>query len=82
MSTTTLTEEHTEKITALGRLVGELRAIRGWSVITLAERADVTPQTIYSIERGDMVRPGVTTVSKVASAFDATAADLLDEVGL
>ncbi|WP_103021493.1 helix-turn-helix domain-containing protein [Salinibacter altiplanensis] len=82
MSRTTLTEGQTEKIAELGALVRELRAIRGWSVQALAERADVSPQTIYKIEGGDMVRPGVTTLSKVASVFDATAADLLDEVGL
>ncbi|WP_103029983.1 helix-turn-helix transcriptional regulator [Salinibacter altiplanensis] len=82
MSRTTLTEGQTEKIEALACLVRELRAIRGWSVQDLAERADVSPQTIYKIEGGGMTRPGVTTLSKVAAAFDATAADLLDEVGL
>ena len=47
--------------------VRELRETRGWTQRELADRADVTDQTISNLERG--LRPTLATALAVAGAF-------------
>lgn len=47
--------------------VKELRESRGWTQRELADRADVTDQTISNLERG--LRPTLATALAVAGAF-------------
>jgi transcriptional regulator with XRE-family HTH domain len=65
----------------LGRLLTELRQIRGWTQAEVAERADVPVSTVGIYERGDSRRT-IDRLHKLASAYDATASELLDDAGL
>jgi putative transcriptional regulator len=46
----------------------ELRAIRGWTQVDLADRLDVSRQTIYAIETG-RYDPSLSLVFKIAALF-------------
>ncbi len=53
----------------------ELRQARGLSVRGLAKEAEVSPETIYSVEHGKR-QPSVRTLGKIARALGVEAKDL------
>ena len=56
--------------TALGQRIQALREARGWPPSALARRADISVDTIYSIEQG-RVRPGLDLLTRLATVLDA-----------
>lgn len=57
-----------EVVSGIGPKVKALRKQHGYSLQSLAERADVSAATIHKIEQSDMV-PTITTLLKIAAAF-------------
>jgi putative transcriptional regulator len=57
-----------------------LRAERGWTQADLAERLDVSRQTIVSIEKGKY-DPSLPLAFKIAELFDAQIEDVFDPNG-
>jgi transcriptional regulator with XRE-family HTH domain len=53
----------------------ELRQARGLSVRGLAKEAEVSTETVYSVEHGRR-QPSVRTLGKIARALDVEAKDL------
>jgi transcriptional regulator with XRE-family HTH domain len=53
----------------------ELRQARGLSVRGLAKEAEVSTETVYSVEHGKR-QPSVRTLSKIARALGVEARDL------
>ncbi len=60
----------------LGELVFELRDERGWSQSELARRADLSRNTVSSLEAG-LTKPASATIRRLARAFDMTAHEFL-----
>jgi Predicted transcriptional regulators len=58
-----------EVVSGIGPKVKALRKQNGYSLQSLAERADVSAATIHKIEQADMV-PTITTLLKIAAALD------------
>ncbi len=82
-----ITADETGPITSVDRIVGaigprlrELRQQRGLSLQQLAERAGVSAAAIHKIERNGMV-PTITTLLKLADAFDRPVGWFVDEDG-
>jgi transcriptional regulator with XRE-family HTH domain len=76
-----------DEISSVDRIVGaigprlhELRLQRGLSLQQLAERAGVSAAAIHKIERNGMV-PTITTLLKLADAFDRPVGWFVDEDG-
>lgn len=67
-------------VQAIGPRLRELRMQRGLSLQQLAERAGVSAAAIHKIERSGMV-PTITTLLKLADAFDRPVAYFVDEEG-
>ena len=65
---------------AIGPRMRELRQQRGLSLQQLAERAGVSAAAIHKIERNGMV-PTITTLLKLADAFDRPVGWFVDEEG-
>jgi len=65
---------------AIGPRLRELRLQRGLSLQQLAERAGVSAAAIHKIERNGMV-PTITTLLKLADAFDRPVGWFVDEEG-
>jgi transcriptional regulator with XRE-family HTH domain len=65
---------------AIGPRLRELRQQRGLSLQQLAERAGVSAAAIHKIERNGMV-PTITTLLKLADAFDRPVGWFVDEEG-
>jgi len=65
---------------AIGPRLHELRLQRGLSLQQLAERAGVSAAAIHKIERSGMV-PTITTLLKLADAFDRPVGWFVDEEG-
>jgi transcriptional regulator with XRE-family HTH domain len=65
---------------AIGPRLHELRLQRGLSLQQLAERAGVSAAAIHKIERNGMV-PTITTLLKLADAFDRPVGWFVDEDG-
>ena len=61
-----------------GRMIRQLRLMRGWSLEQLAERADASPKHVGSVERGE-VNVGVDTLANLARALSVNLSDLLAE---
>ena len=62
----------------VGRMVRELRLLRGWSQEQLAERANSSPKHVGRIERGQ-VNVGVDALAALARALAVNVADLFAE---
>ena len=62
----------------VGRMVRELRLLRGWSQEQLAERASSSSKHVGSIERGQ-VNVGVDTLADLARALSVNISDLFGE---
>ncbi|MEU8246276.1 cupin domain-containing protein [Nonomuraea sp. NPDC048916] len=58
-----------EVVSGIGPKIKALRKQNGYSLQSLAERADVSAATIHKIEQSDMV-PTITTLLKIAAAFE------------
>ncbi|GAA4515308.1 MULTISPECIES: helix-turn-helix domain-containing protein [Nonomuraea] len=58
-----------EVVSGIGPKIKSLRKQNGYSLQSLAERADVSAATIHKIEQSDMV-PTITTLLKIAGAFE------------
>ncbi|MEA2703435.1 MAG: hypothetical protein QOD63_1380 [Actinomycetota bacterium] len=67
-----------EVVEGIGPRLRELRMQRGLSLQQLAERAGVSAAAIHKIERSGMV-PTITTLLKLADAFDRPVAYFVDE---
>jgi ribosome-binding protein aMBF1 (putative translation factor) len=65
----------------LGQTIRELREMRGWSQDQLYKKCGVHASTISSYEAGTG-SPSVQKLTRIASAFDADASDLLKDAGL
>ena len=65
-------------VNAIGPRLRELRLQRGYSLQQLADRAGVSAAAIHKIERSGMV-PTITTLLKLAEAFDRPVAYFVDE---
>jgi len=65
--------------TAIQRQLAEtavrLRKAAGYSQVELVERSGLAPYTIYELENG-LSNPSLTTLEKLANAFNITVADL------
>jgi len=68
-------------LNALGDTIRELREIRGWSIRDLSERAGVARAPICEYENNNQ-RPSLSSLAKIAAAFDARPSELLDDAGL
>jgi len=66
---------------ALGDTIRELREIRGWDQVDLANRAGTGRSTIGEYER-KRCYPELKNLAKIAQAFDAKPSDLLKDAGL
>ena len=66
---------------ALGRLLTELRKIRGWTQAEVAEQTTMSKATVGEYERG-VRRRTIDRVRELAAVYDATAAELLEDAGL
>jgi transcriptional regulator with XRE-family HTH domain len=55
-------------VSGIGPKIKALRKQHGYSLQSLAERADVSAATIHKIEQSDMV-PTITTLLKIATAL-------------
>ena len=62
----------------VGRMVRELRLLRGWSQEQLAERANSSPKHVGRIERGQ-VNVGLDGLAALARALSVNIGDLLSE---
>jgi XRE family aerobic/anaerobic benzoate catabolism transcriptional regulator len=61
---------------ATGERIRELRRVKGWRQIDLAEQSGVHEVHISDLERGTR-EPGLRTLSKIASALETTLSELL-----
>src|SRR5262245_62157797 len=61
-----------------GRMIRQLRLMRGWSLEQLAERADASAKHVGSVERGE-VNVGVDTLAALARALSVNLSDLVAE---
>jgi transcriptional regulator with XRE-family HTH domain len=59
-----------------GRMIRQLRLMRGWSLEQLAERADASSKHVGSVERGE-VNVGVDTLADLARALSVNLGDLV-----
>jgi len=66
---------------ALGDTIRELREIRGWSIRDLSERSGVGRANICEYENCNQY-PSLSSLAKIAAAFDAKPSELLDDAGL
>lgn len=73
---TTRAGERAPEAVAFGHRVRELRHAHGWTQEQLAEEAALTPVQLSRIENGAN-EPKLTTILKLAKAFDIDAATLL-----
>jgi transcriptional regulator with XRE-family HTH domain len=64
---------------ALGTEVRRRRKARGWTLEVLAEKADLTPHYLSTLETGRR-DPSVSTVQQLAKAFGCAAGELLGSV--
>ncbi len=64
----------------LGRLLRELRADRGQTLVDTAKRAGISPQYLSEMERG-LKEPSSEMISAVAGALDSSLAEIATEVG-
>jgi transcriptional regulator with XRE-family HTH domain len=62
----------------VGRMVRELRLLRGWSQEQLAERANSSPKHVGRIERGQ-VNVGVDGLAALARALSVDVSDLFSK---
>ena len=60
----------------IGSLVRSLRKARGWTMRSLADRADVSQPFISKLEAGQIL-PSITTLYALAAAFEISASALL-----
>lgn len=63
----------------IGKHIKTLREERGWTLQTVASRANTSASTISDIERGDM-NPSLSMLERVAAAFDLSLADFFGVV--
>ena len=76
-----LTEsEVTAVVSGIGPRLRALRSRHGLSLQQLADRSDVSPAAIHKVEQGTMV-PTITTLLKLAAAFQVPVAHFIDEAG-
>ena len=61
----------------LGERIVLLREGRGMSMSDLAEAADLAKSYLFKIERGDVLNPGIQTLTSIADALGTTVHDLL-----
>src|SRR5262245_3643459 len=61
-----------------GRMIRQLRLMRGWSLEQLAERADASSKHVGSVERGE-VNVGIDTLADLARALSVNLGDLVAE---
>lgn len=59
-------------------VVRELREARGWTQSELAERLDVSRQTVHSIEKGKY-SPSLPLAFRIARAFEARIEDVFSD---
>jgi transcriptional regulator with XRE-family HTH domain len=72
--------EVAEVVSGIGPRLKALRSRHGLSLQQLADRSDVSPAAIHKVEQGAMV-PTITTLLKLAAAFEVPVAHFIDEVG-
>ncbi|MEV7969759.1 XRE family transcriptional regulator [Sphaerisporangium sp. NPDC088356] len=65
-------------VSGIGPKIKALRKQNGYSLQSLAERADVSAATIHKIEQSDMV-PTITTLLKIAAALGRPVAYFVEE---
>jgi transcriptional regulator with XRE-family HTH domain len=58
--------------------IKELRKARGFSVRGLAKEAEISTETVYSVEHGKR-QPSMKTLGKLARALEVDPRDLLSE---
>ena len=66
-------------VSGIGPRLRSLRSRHGLSLQQLADRSDVSPAAIHKVEQGTMV-PTITTLLKLAAAFQIPVAHFIDEV--
>ena len=72
--------EVTAVVSGIGPRLRSLRTRHGLSLQQLADRSDVSPAAIHKVEQGTMV-PTITTLLKLAAAFQVPVAHFIDEAG-
>lgn len=60
----------------IGKVIRELRVLKDWSCLELANKANTTEEHIERIELGDQL-PSVLLTKKIADAFDVSSDDLI-----
>jgi len=68
-------------LTQIGTTIRELRELRGWSQRELAKRAGLTGSMVSNYEN-KVFLPRLSSLARIADAFDATPSDLLDDANL
>ena len=65
-------------VAELGPKVAKARAERGWSLAQLAERADISPAAVHTIEKSGMT-PTIGSLMKIASALGKSVGYFVEE---
>lgn len=60
----------------LGERIFELRTERGWSGLRLSKEAGISPTTVVHLETGQIGRPRLTTLRRLARAFGVAVEEL------
>jgi transcriptional regulator with XRE-family HTH domain len=61
----------------LSKTLKKLRQKKGWTQQTLATKAGLSYNAITKIEQGHAIRCRITTLTKIADAFDVSLDDLV-----
>lgn len=63
----------------IGKKIRDMRERRGWSLSDLEAKCDVTKSYIAKIERGEVPRPGVRILSRLAGGLDIPLSALVED---
>ena len=63
----------------MAKRITTLREIKGMSVPGLAEKAEISKGYLWQLENGEEQNPSLEVITKIATALDSTAAELLGQ---
>lgn len=66
-----------EEVAKISENIARIRRKRGISQETLAKKVDKSKQSIYLLEKGEIQRPNVETIQKIAEALEVSITELL-----
>ena len=66
-----------EEVAKISENIARIRRKRGISQETLAKKVDKSKQSIYLLENGEIQRPNVETIQKIAEVLEVSITELL-----